>query len=613
MESRTVLLAALLLSTCAYTRSAAAFGYAEHASITNQALQLLIARSPNSRDDIARLGRILRACDGPCSEYSFADEANPDGRFSFSDLPAIAGDHASSPMTLAKRWFEPGKRRSVRLIDQLGTALRNLGRSYLPPDGCDDGEGAPDRARFISCIRKAQAGLDVDLDQCEAEADSAYVCLAMHGRGHFRTVNAWPAAAAVQDLRRFPSAPAMYDFYHRAALRVAAVAHIAREKGSKASERLSALSWLLEAFSLHFLQDSVAAGHMTTDMRRLSEASAKATHDFFNKRGLLVHVPDALCQYQSDSFGEKPRQLAEVCQTSGSFRLACLLGDGMLDSTSCNVPEASAVPVITKDVAVLLAAASMNEVAAAAPAGDGNCHGAVVRCLEHDGTSGALGCLATLPEGICTDPARDGGGEARMPTILEALPLPAEPLDDVLVVSGSGLGLRTLNWFLPMFVDADGGSKTGQATATLWTIAVELVWILPPLRKVQLEFSFDQNITLPLPELSSSSGYVPSLYGLGGSVGIVWDPPLLPWGMEHRIGISVESLRRIDSSLADSFNVGFGFHLQPFAWRIAQSDDFALYLGGDLKAVVPWDFSEGTILVGWSLSGAWTGFFRGRQ
>jgi len=257
----------LLLATCLgvlQPATALAWLYPEHRDITVLAIQQLEPAARAVLEQLwseARTGHETRLC------VQLVDTApgNP-VCIDYAAWPAIAGDHSCSARDLLSTvldapWILDVARISARLKKQLATATR--------------------RDQHINAVR----GSDIELQR----ADLNYATRAGSNNVHFLLarpdVGMEPAAYAhlVLDSGAELNAMGTYVWYHLRAL--ARAARIARGDLTPAARAQVALAMLAdEAFALHFLEDSFAAGHMAGTWGKAPVR--KGTHDYYNEHGL---------------------------------------------------------------------------------------------------------------------------------------------------------------------------------------------------------------------------------------------------------------------------------------------------------------------------------------
>jgi hypothetical protein len=244
--------------------AALAWLYPEHRDITVLAVQRL---DPAARALLEQLWSEARAGHAArlCTSLVETAPGNP-ACIDYAAWPAIAGDHSCSARDLLSTvldtpWILSVTRISVQLKRQLATATRHDQR--------------------VNAMRSA----DLELQR----ADLHYATRANANNVHFLLarpdVDITPAAYAQLVLGPGAELNAMgaYVWYHLRAL--AKAARLARGDLAPAARAQVALAALAdEAFALHFLEDSFAAGHIAGTWGKA--AVRKGTHDYYNERGL---------------------------------------------------------------------------------------------------------------------------------------------------------------------------------------------------------------------------------------------------------------------------------------------------------------------------------------
>ncbi|MCU0682233.1 MAG: hypothetical protein MUF34_08260 [Polyangiaceae bacterium] len=185
---------------------------------------------------------------------------------SLAYLPALAGDHSCRPAQLEAFLLEPTSRRWLEDVVRVGDITWN-----------ELAHATSDEARA-----QTRRGMHVDLQR----ADEDYVARAAVDYAHFElareagplTLSNYLALAFAPAQQA--NATAAYANYHTAALRLADEAR--RAVGAARDARL-VRALLAEAFALHFLEDSFAAGHFTGHWG--SDSARVGTHDYYSGFG----------------------------------------------------------------------------------------------------------------------------------------------------------------------------------------------------------------------------------------------------------------------------------------------------------------------------------------
>ncbi|HWO10992.1 MAG TPA: hypothetical protein VNN80_15965, partial [Polyangiaceae bacterium] len=241
---------------------ARAWVFSEHVEITRRALRVLDTRAtPNEHDVLATVERAL----GLCGE-DFSDRCA-----TLATLGALAADHSCTPRGL-RATLEDARARDDhwlwRVLQVAADTREALGAA---------GRSAPARED----IRRQ---MHVDLQS----ADSDYLARALVDYSHFQPTR---VSGSTADLGRFlgaalaagrpANATASYVNYHVVALRLAA-----RAGSAAGGERRALLARALstEAFAVHFLEDSFAAGHFVGHWG--DDATRLGTHDYYSAAGV---------------------------------------------------------------------------------------------------------------------------------------------------------------------------------------------------------------------------------------------------------------------------------------------------------------------------------------
>jgi hypothetical protein len=254
-----------------FTITAVAWVFPEHRDISLLALERL---EPAKRLVLvklwseARLGHESRLC----AEMADSSQGEKPACLDYPSWPAIAGDHSCSAndmlnTVLDSPWILKVAGIGAHLSSSLATSTR------------------PDQ-RF-NAVR--------DSDIALLHADPAYVTRAGSNNAHFLLPRAdvSMSAEAYEGAALGPHAGmntlATYMWYHLRAL--AKAAQIAEGDLPADMHPRAALAVLAdEAFALHFLEDSFAAGHLIGTWG--SSAVRMGTHDYYSEHGLEVETWD---------------------------------------------------------------------------------------------------------------------------------------------------------------------------------------------------------------------------------------------------------------------------------------------------------------------------------
>ncbi len=248
---------------CAW--NALAWKYPEHRDITLLALQRL---DPAQRARLEKLWSQARAGHEArlCAQMAYAAQGARPTCIDYAAWPAIGGDHSCSARDMLD--IVLGSPRILR-VARIGAHLKNQLAAATRP------------------FQRTNAVRDSDLALVRADPD--YLARATANNAHFplaRPGVTIDLTGYVQLALRPDSelnALAVYTWYHLRALanaRIIAGAGFPPEKYAQAARTTLAD----EAFALHFLQDSFAAGHFAGTWG--SAAVRKGTHDYYNDHGL---------------------------------------------------------------------------------------------------------------------------------------------------------------------------------------------------------------------------------------------------------------------------------------------------------------------------------------
>lgn len=283
-----------LLLACSGT--ARAWVYPEHRDIALLGVQSLDARHAAEFDRLwaeARVGDEGRLCDNGADTA----QALTPSCIDWAAMSAIAGDHSCS----AKEMLNTATNASwiLGVADVAAQLKVDLARvPVVPPADAVESKKQgliefPDVARRMQSEANRAERLNAlrTSDTRLQRTDPAYATRAGANNAHFLlarpTVNTSAAQYAKQSLSVGAelNAIGVYSWYHLSALQQAT--RLADEKLEPAQRRKLIRSMLAdEAFALHFLEDSFAAGHVAGTWGDASQR--KGTHDFYNANGLEV-------------------------------------------------------------------------------------------------------------------------------------------------------------------------------------------------------------------------------------------------------------------------------------------------------------------------------------
>jgi hypothetical protein len=272
-----------------------AWVYPEHRDIAVLGVRELDPQHAAAFDKLwkeARLGHENRLCELP----AVADQGTAPLCLDWAALPAIAGDHSCSSkdmldIALRSEWI-------LNVADVAAQLKEDLSRvPVVPAPGQQaDSDGQvryPDFARRIQGeqIRSERLNALRTSDIRLQRADPAYATRAGANNAHFllarpttKTTDVEYAGISIGPGAEL-NAVGVYSYFHLSALQKAL--RLANEQFSP--EQRSALVRAMladEAFALHFLQDTFAAGHVSGTWGSTSQR--KGTHDFYNANGLEV-------------------------------------------------------------------------------------------------------------------------------------------------------------------------------------------------------------------------------------------------------------------------------------------------------------------------------------
>ena len=272
-----------------------AWVYPEHRDIAVLGVQVLDPQRAAAFDKLwkeARLGHENRLCELP----AVADQGTAPLCLDWAALPAIAGDHSCSSkdmldVVLRSQWI-------LNVADVAAQLKEDLSRvPVVPAPGQQaDSDGMvryPDFARRIQGekIRSERLNALRTSDIRLQRADPAYATRAGANNAHFLLARP-TTQTGIDDYAGITigagaelNAVGVYSYFHLSALQKAT--RLANESFSP--EQRSALVRAMladEAFALHFLQDTFAAGHVSGTWGSTSQR--KGTHDFYNANGLEV-------------------------------------------------------------------------------------------------------------------------------------------------------------------------------------------------------------------------------------------------------------------------------------------------------------------------------------
>lgn len=345
------------------TPSVNAYYYEEHKLISQIALEIAI-KHKMVEIDAKRLKKAIRS-NFICDDIM---DPTPSLCITLADLPALAGDHAGSPMLLQWKWLNDS--RSAPWFFGVSDYLAST-RIFFD-HGCESSETTvskiPAREDFIEVVHRSPGATTFGETNEIIDHDSNYIRSAAHNCNHFRNIeNLSPGeyeesltdsysttiwSKSILPFRRNErtrlkpklESDSWYSQLHASALELAA------RKG----ENNLAAAWIFETFALHFLQDGTASGHIITpNFGGTSVLKTKSLHDKLSKDGLKVSIENA-CRALNSEYQvlkvEFPR-LKEACNED-NFETT-IFGDRNLVKRDLNSA--------TKDLAVFLTTVSLSE------------------------------------------------------------------------------------------------------------------------------------------------------------------------------------------------------------------------------------------------------------
>ena len=311
---RTIPARTLLLATCLGVLlpvTALAWVYSEHRDITVLAVQQL---EPAQRALLEKLWSEARAGHEArlCAQLADTTQGPNPTCIDYAAWPAIGGDHSCSARDMLSNVLDtPWILDVARISAQLKRRLAGATRRDQRINAVRDSDIALQRADLDYATRAGSNNVHFLLARPDVAIEpEAYARLAL---GPGAELNAMGA----------------YVWYHLRAL--AQAARLARGDLAPAVRAQVALAALAdEAFALHFLEDSFAAGHGWHVGRR---GCTQGTHDYYNERGVEV-VTWAGRRFVAQGDAYMGPQDAERAATAVRDSLAQLIGalDGKVDT-----------------------------------------------------------------------------------------------------------------------------------------------------------------------------------------------------------------------------------------------------------------------------------------
>ncbi|EAW30204.1 hypothetical protein GP2143_01635 [marine gamma proteobacterium HTCC2143] len=356
-----------------FSSQVSGFYYEEHKYVTQKALELTQA----SNQIVINQIEIKK---GIGSDFLCGDLLDPEPGecFTLADLPALAGDHAGSPMLMQWKWFND--KRDPYTIVRVADYLASI--RIIAEDECYSSETTiskvPNRIDFAALMHASPDASSFGEDLEISKSDSNYARSAAHNCNHFRNGNAKSPEEIMTDsgksyttdiwsksklipyfvteyfeslqsenrVREKPNleAGAWYAQLHASALELA----------SYPDATSQAAAWLFETYALHFLQDGVSAGHVATpsDGGLSVLLVTKKVHDEFSKNGLDVVFDNACNELTNLPQG--------VAKNFPDLEVACKKSPvgGVIYGDKQLVAKKSG---LTKDLAIFLSYISLKE------------------------------------------------------------------------------------------------------------------------------------------------------------------------------------------------------------------------------------------------------------
>lgn len=293
-------------------------------------------------------------------------EPLPKGCLTLSDFPAIAGDHAASPLLTKWKWLnEQGiDSKVIRLFDYIAIT------KAITQSSCTSSETTRSRipkvVKFSKLVHEYQVNGKLAKDDELAKFDQNYIRSAGHNCNHFRKPNSqssddWfneSSQVYASTISKRTGLRFWVDKNERIRLKPKLVASAwyaqlhasALELASSKYESDIAAAWLFETFALHFLQDGSTAGHILAPTEGGSGPKTKSIHDKYSKEGLLVSIA-AACNYLNNEHETQVVALPLLVNScAGEQNIVRIYGDESLDKSP-----------ITKELAAFLSYVSLLE------------------------------------------------------------------------------------------------------------------------------------------------------------------------------------------------------------------------------------------------------------
>jgi len=277
------------------TEPAKAWVYPEHRDIAVLAVETLDPERRAQFDGLWRLARMTHE-QRLCALDADRAQGLAPPCIDWAALSAVAGDHSCSAEEMSatviqSEWILAVADVAARLKVDLGRIALSPSPESLAaaPDKIADirrlVESASTRAARRNALRAADNGLQ--------RADSKYATRAYSSNAHFLLPRPHAGVSAQEYglltllIGSRINALGVYAWYHLDALQQAT--RLAREPlGAEERQALARAMLFDEAFSLHFLEDAFAAGHVAGTWGDASQR--QGTHDYYNEAGLEVFL-----------------------------------------------------------------------------------------------------------------------------------------------------------------------------------------------------------------------------------------------------------------------------------------------------------------------------------
>ena len=313
-----------LLVTLLLPGRAGAFVYPEHRDIMAEALKNLPPDQQALFAELwaaARTGRESRYCAAPVDGDGRSDPTCID----LAAWPAIAGDHSCSPDQFVEKILTSDWILKVGAV-AAGTKV------------------GLEKAKKREATLNEWANSNLKLQFVDPE----YASRAGANNGHFLMTRASDDPG--EYLQRIfapdaePSAIALYIYYHLGAM---ALAHGWPTADASARPELARRILATEAFAIHFLEDSFAAGHVAGSWGNVAER--KGTHDYYSEFGLDTSAWDGKHLLLGGDAHMRPEDLMRTGKMVG------LSLSELAASVHSGSPEAVTAGKISPDAAIAAA------------------------------------------------------------------------------------------------------------------------------------------------------------------------------------------------------------------------------------------------------------------